>query len=172
MRSNFLSIPILLLSDGCLVLCRKALDCLIDFTETTYSCWIPHLAGAHAGLDQSANRCGNRALPGALDLFASIAFAKSEAVTNRTRVTLYFLSNRFPKVIDGEARSFVAVIDDRAIRFSAEAICLAIQAIKMFVLDVMKNRLTLDWAAFDPARRAARICISNFFINDNSAGIC
>src|SRR5258707_724628 len=120
MRSNFLSIPILLLSDGCLVLCRKALDCLIDFTETTYSCWIPHLAGAHAGLDQSANRCGNRALPGALDLFASIAFAKSEAVTNRTRVTFYFRSNRFPKVIDGEARSFVAVIDDRAIRFSAE----------------------------------------------------
>jgi len=111
-------------------------------------------------------------LPGALDLFASIAFAKSEAVTNRTCVTLYFRSDRFPKVIDGEARSFVSVIDDGAMGFSAVAISLAIHAIKMFVLDVMKNRLTLDRTAFSPARRAARIQIWGASINHNATGFC
>src|SRR5260370_22994751 len=135
----------------------------MEFTETTCSCWIPPLAGAHAGLEQSANRCGSRALPGALDLFASTAFAKSEAVTNRTRVTLYFRSDRFPKVIDGEARSFVAIIDDRAIRFSAEAICLAIHAIKLPVLDVLKNRLPPYTAALFLTRRLAQVqlCVSS-----------
>ena len=154
------------------MLCRKPIDCSIDFTEAAHSCRVAHFARAHAGLDQSANRCGNRALPGALDLFASIAFAKSEAVTDRSLVTLSLCSDKFPKIIDGEARSLISVIDDGAMRFSAEAICLAIHAIKMFVLDVMKNRLTLDRTAFSPARRAARICIRIFFIYHNATGFC
>ncbi len=154
------------------MLCQKPIDCSIDFTEATHSRRIPHFARAHADLDQSANRCGNRALPGALGLFAGIAFGKPEAVADWSLVTLRFCCNKFPKIMDGEARSFVSVIDDGAMRFSAEAVCLAIHAIKMFMLDVMENRLPLDWAAFDPTRRAARICIRNFFINDNSTGFC
>jgi hypothetical protein len=153
------------------VLCRKALDCLTDFTEAAHSRRIPHFARAHAGLDQSANRCGNRALPGALDLFAGIAFAKSEAVTDRTRVTLCFRSDKFAHIIDSQACSFVSVIDDPATRIGAKAIRLAIHAIKLFMLDVMKNRFPLDWTAFGPCG-AARIQIWISSINHNARGFC
>jgi len=108
--------------DGCLVLCRKPIDCSIDFTEAAHSCRVAHFARAHAGLDQSANLCGNRALPGALDLFAGIAFVKSEAVTDGTRVTLCLRSDKFAHIIDREVRSFVAVIDDPATPIGAKPI--------------------------------------------------
>jgi len=140
-----------------LVFIRETFDGARDFAEATSTRRITHFAHAHTRLDQSAHGCGNCARARVNNFFARMTLRESEAVTDRARISGHLCADKFAHLVYGEPCPAVSVVNNRALLICAKSKRLVSNALKVFVLYMVQNRLSLDWATFGAAHRAARL---------------
>jgi len=91
------------------------------------------------------------------NFFARVTLREPEAVTDRPRISCCLCANKFAHLVYAETGLAVPVVNNGALLISAKSKRLVTNALKMFVLYVVQNRLSFDGAAFSSARRAPRL---------------
>jgi len=139
----------------CLAFLRETFDGSRDFTEATGARRIAHFTRAHTRFDQPAYGCGNCALARANNFFACVTLRESEAVTDRARVSGHLCADRFANLVYGEPCPAVSIVNNWALLVCAKSKRFVTHALEMFVLYVVQNRLSFDWATFSATVDAA-----------------